>query len=122
MSLFFVSASRPFNVCFASYFQPHLAQPGCKRRTVDIAMYCIEAGTTPGYFQLSEVLLATCLLQGSTRLDQQAEQLLLSLFDVHLRRLSVSSTIPAGVFQPGEGTLDTFEYTEAVARVGRYRT
>jgi hypothetical protein len=81
--------------------------------TVDIAMYRIEAGTTPGYFQLSEVLLATCLLQGSTRLDQQAEQLLLSLFDVHLRRLSVSSTIPAGVFQPGEGTLDTLDYIEA---------
>jgi hypothetical protein len=35
----------------------------------------------PGQSQLLGVLCATCLLQGSMRLDQQAEQLLLSLFD-----------------------------------------
>lgn len=51
--------------------------------TVDIAMHRIEEGSLPGHSQLSEVLRAICLLQGSTRLDQQAEQLLLSLFDHH---------------------------------------
>jgi hypothetical protein len=49
--------------------------------TVDIVMHRIEEGSMRGQSQLSEVLRATCLLQGSTRLDQQAEQLLLSLFD-----------------------------------------
>lgn len=50
--------------------------------TVDIAMHRIEEGSLPGQSHLSEVLRAACLLQGSTRLDQKAEEaLLLPLFD-----------------------------------------
>jgi hypothetical protein len=74
-------------------------------RTVDVAMHRIEEGATPGHFQLPELLHATCLLQGSTRLDQQAKQLLLSLFVVHLRRLSAGSR-RTHIHQPGEVTLD----------------
>lgn len=50
--------------------------------TVDIAMHRIEGGSLQGQAHLSEVLRAACLLQGSTRLDQKAEKvLLLPLFD-----------------------------------------
>jgi hypothetical protein len=45
-------------------------------------MHRIEKGSLPGQAHLSEVFRAACLLQGSTRLDQKAEDmLLLPLFD-----------------------------------------
>ncbi|KAF6255352.1 hypothetical protein COO60DRAFT_227757 [Scenedesmus sp. NREL 46B-D3] len=44
--------------------------------TVDIAMHRIEQGATPGQSHLSEVLRALCLLNGSTMLDNMAEEAL----------------------------------------------